>query len=285
MADLPPLPVPAPSSDKQTRIDSEHRTRAINATEKKPKFLAFPEQWHLAWAEFGREHPTMKEVNSLLAFLIFTGLGQGLLGLFKLFYSPTLPWVAYAVMLLFTTILTQMFITHFSGKAYNRTISQLTEQLRPKLIIDYRPDEREPFVQSTKEGIQYRVGITSPVDVEHVELVANKIRAAGIDGIPNFHLRPTNDRDLKKGTKRVKLSADKEDYWDLVATHGGVPHLTCIAALGNIPLSVGDYEFELIASGVGIVTTKIVTLKVNKDNSLKVGIRDGRLSRSIITRD
>ena len=86
----------------------------------------------------------------------------------------------------------------------------------------------------------------------------------------------------RDGTKRVALKADKEDYWDLVSTHITGVLLNCIGPFEQI-LRPGDYEFELMASGGDRpVATKIVKLRVHKDNTISLEVRDGRLTSSVI---
>lgn len=84
-----------------------------------PKMSKVSERWNIAWAEFSREHPGMKRISSLTAFLVFTFLGQSILGLIQ-YASPFLPWFAWPIMALATTVLAQMFIGHFSAVAYHR---------------------------------------------------------------------------------------------------------------------------------------------------------------------
>lgn len=92
-----------------------------------------PAQWNVAWDEFGRRYPRLKRGPALLAFLVFTFLGQSVLGLVSVFYG-LLPLVVWLLVFLSTTILAQMFVINFSGKARERqaaehkaAVKQLTE--------------------------------------------------------------------------------------------------------------------------------------------------------------
>lgn len=78
-----------------------------------------PERWDTAWDEFSRKHPRMKRGSSLLAVLLFTVLGQSVLGVIQL-ASPFLPWFAWPIMFLATIVLAQMFVGHFSTLAHHR---------------------------------------------------------------------------------------------------------------------------------------------------------------------
>lgn len=269
MANLPP------TSPPQDLVRSE-----------KGRKPSVPEQWDLAWAEFGREHPGMKRLSGVAAFLIFTVLGQSVLGLIQL-VSPVLPLIAWPLMFLATTVLAQMFVINFSGKAYNRRIVALEERFRPILTIIFKPNQA-PFQQvyPGRQGqvTQYRVCVVSPNPITDVELVVNKLEIGGVDH-SGYHLRPRHERDSKRGgTKRVALKPFKEDAWDVVSTHpnDGVI-LSTISALGLIIIPPGKYEFELMASGGNNPpATRIATLEVRADNSLSFDIREGRLSELLI---
>ena len=82
-------------------------------------------------------------------------------------------------------------------------------------------------------------------EVERATLVANK---ATLDGTlhSNLHLRPMHDRN-ERGTKRVRLSASKMEYWDVVSQDSESVYLTHIEPIGIAPFPIGKYEFELMA--------------------------------------
>jgi len=244
-----------------------------------------PEQWNLAWAEFGREHPVMKHLPSGLAFLIFTVLGQSALGLIQV-VSPFLPLIAWPLMFLATTVLAEMFVINFSGKSYNRRIVALEDKLCPNLNIVFERDSDE-FVQKypayrDRSVTQYRICVFSPGRIEDAELVVNKLSMAGIT-YNEIHLRPMGERNAR-GTRRVGLKPFKAHAWDFISTFSdGEVVLNHLPRSQQIMFPVGVYEFELMASGGDRPpATKIVTLEVREDKTVDFGIRDGRLSRPLI---
>jgi hypothetical protein len=228
----------------------------------------------------------MKRLSSGIAFLLFTGLGQSILGLIQVVW-PILPLVAIPLMFLATTVLAQMFVINFSGKAYDRRIAALEERMRPNLLIGYRPEENEPFVQFDEHWTQYRVGVKSPVPIPNVELVVNHLKVGRLPVLFNIHLRPMHERDHVSGTKRVAVKTDKEEYWDLISVQSAPPHprgvvyLNCLPSFagGSLEITPGDYEFELMATGgERPPQTKIVSFKVDNNYTVaRLYIRDGRL--------
>src|SRR5882724_4740840 len=103
-----------------------------------------PAQWNLAWDEFGRRYPHLKRGPSLLAFFLFTFLGQSAVGLVSVFYG-LLPLVVWLLVFLSTTVLAQMFVINFSGKAFERKAGEFRAELgrltEHKLIFEI--DERD----------------------------------------------------------------------------------------------------------------------------------------------
>jgi len=149
------------------------------------------------------------------------------------------------------------------------------------LRLVYEPEEGHPFVQSYPGGpTVYRIGVISDREVERATLVANEVT---LDGVlhSNVHLRPMHDRD-ERGTKRVRLSASKMEYWDIVSQDAQGVYLTHIEPIGITAFGIGMNKFELMASsGDAPPVTKIVTMEVGKDNTVSsFRIRDGRISGS-----
>jgi len=96
------------------------------------ELLVVPAQWEVAWQEFGRSHPKMKRGSSFVAFVLFTVLGQSLLGIVQLLY-PVFPWFAWPIMFLITTALGQMFVIRFAGLAHERTLTEININCAGKL--------------------------------------------------------------------------------------------------------------------------------------------------------
>lgn len=162
-----------------------------------------------------------------------------------------------------------------------KKIGDLESKLRtfrePNLVIEYRPEEGEPFVQQFNDITQYRISVRSPVPIPDAELQVNHIKIGDAPALSKLHLRPMHDRN-PNGTKRVALKSDKEDHWDLISAHISGVRLTCIGSFEQI-LPPGDYVFELMASGGDRPPiTKIVKLQVHKDNTVTLTVHDGQLS-------
>lgn len=167
-------------------------------------------------------------------------------------------------------------------------MAELRAKLEPGFVIDHRPDE-PVFVQVMGPITQYRVGVRSLVDVSGVELVVNHLKIADLPSLLNLHLRPMHDRDHASGTKRVKLHARKENYWDLLTNYGAkamesghaVVTLNYLPTLGQFDLAAGYYEFELMATGDSAPeTTMIAAVKIGNDGAVDLNLRDGRLSNA-----
>lgn len=160
-------------------------------------------------------------------------------------------------------------------------------EIAPNLVIDYRPDEATPHVMRGEGVTQHRISIISPAQINDVELVANHFKATHLPLLFDIPLRPMNDRDRVKGTKRVILKAGKKMYWDVVSVVDGGPngrcsvYLSCLPSSGIIELNdPGKYEFELMATGGELLPiTKIVSFEVTKDyHIVDFQLKDGRLS-------
>ena len=110
--------------------------------------------WSLAWSEFGQKHSLMKRVPGLLAAIVFTVLGQSVLGLLALLHVVA-PWFVWALTFFASTTLAELFVIHYSGIAYERTQRETTERLedriwlledklQPKLRIVFEP-KKDPY--------------------------------------------------------------------------------------------------------------------------------------------
>ncbi|HXT61492.1 MAG TPA: hypothetical protein VN696_00515 [Pyrinomonadaceae bacterium] len=136
-----------------------------------------PKQWILAWDQFGREHPRLKHGPAVVAFLLFTFLGQSILGLIRYFYG-VLPLFSWPLMFLSTTALAQMFVIRFAGKAYER---QLLEQARSleklaehKLIFEINGEQtsiRLEELGSEEAGLAISIVATIQVRFENLDPV------------------------------------------------------------------------------------------------------------------
>ena len=67
----------------------------------------------------GSEAPSC-EACTWVAVILFTGLGQSVLGLIALIYAVA-PWFVWALTALSTTVLAEAFVIHYSRIAYERT--------------------------------------------------------------------------------------------------------------------------------------------------------------------
>lgn len=209
------------------------------------------------------------------------GVGVGILGFFG-----TLLLIFFIHWIHSPSVLYQAAVAQVGEK--RARITALEEQLQPNLLIDYRPEENEPFVQVEAHNTQYRVGVKSPAPISNSELVVNHLKVGGFPALFNIHLRPMHDRDRISGTKRVSLKTDKEEYWDLISAEPAPPHprgvvyLNCLPSFvgGTFEIPPGDYEFELMATGgERPPQTKIVTLRVDENYTVaRLDIRDGKLS-------
>jgi hypothetical protein len=88
-----------------------------------------PAEWSLAWEEFGWRYPRMKRGALLVNALIFNGTRLSILAIPSFLYG-WLPWWAFALMLLSTLALSQMFVIRFAGLAHKREKDALREQLQ-----------------------------------------------------------------------------------------------------------------------------------------------------------
>lgn len=225
-------------------------------------------------------------VGTLLGVWLGGGTWQGGIGVGVLGFFGTLLLIFFIHWIHSPSVLYQAAVAQVGEK--RARIAVLEEQLRPNLLIDYRPEENEPFVQVEPHNTQYRVGIKSPAIISNAELVVNHLKVGEWPALINIHLRPMHDRDRSSGTKRVALKANKEEYWDLISSVPAPPHprgvvyLNCLPSFagGSLELRPGDYEFELMATGgERPPKTKIVTLKVDDNYAVtQLDIRDGRLS-------
>jgi hypothetical protein len=274
-----------PHSGPPAKRELQAITESSAVSENAVGMPTISEQWTLAWEEFGRRYPRLKHGPAIVAFFVFTFLGLSVLGVITYFYV-FLPWFVWLLMFLSTTVLAQMFVINFAGKAHQRRLAEIGVHMASGLVIDYRPEE-SVFVQTYGPVTQYRVGVRSVREVSGVELVVNHLRVQDFPPYLNLHLRPMHDRDTISGTKRVKLHAKKENYWDLITkfeaeameSRRPVVALNCIPALGKIDLEPGYYEFELMATGDNNPeATKIVRLTIRNDGSVTLDLRDGRLS-------
>jgi len=137
------------------------------------------ERWDIAWAEFGREYPGMKRISSLTAFLVFTVLGQSILGLVEYLF-PFLPLSAWPIMFLATTVFAQMFIGHFSTVAYHRKNRETVEAFDKLLNAERSRNQRTEITGRIKE-----IYFKSRYDGVHVTLRAvltNQRAAVTIQG-------------------------------------------------------------------------------------------------------
>jgi len=144
-----------------------------------------PAQWNLAWDEFGRRYPRLKHGPAIVAFLLFTFLGQSVVGLVSAFYG-LLPLVVWILVFLSTTILAQMFVVNFSGKAHDRQAAEhkaKVEQLTaPKLIfeIDLRKKAGSNVrVERAANGIRIYLNLTLRLEnIADVPIYMKTIRVA-----------------------------------------------------------------------------------------------------------
>src|ERR1051325_2144004 len=81
--------------------------------------MALIEDHNLAWAEFKQRYPLMARIPGVVAFVLFTALGQSLAGLAALLW-PILPWLALPLMFFLTTFCCETFVLYFSGLAHGR---------------------------------------------------------------------------------------------------------------------------------------------------------------------
>jgi hypothetical protein len=225
-------------------------------------------------------------VGTLLGIWLGGGTWQGGIGVGILGFLGTLLLLFFIHWIHSPSVMYQAAVAQVGEK--RARIVALEEQLQPNLLIDYRPEENEPFVQVEPHNTQYRVGVKSPAPISNAELVANHLKVGELPALINIHLRPMHERDPINGTKRVALKTDKEEYWDLISTQPAPPHprgvvyLNCLPSFagGSLEIPPGDYEFELMATGgERPPQTKIVTLKVDNNYAVTcLDIRAGRLS-------
>lgn len=225
-------------------------------------------------------------VGTILGIWVGGGTWQGGLGVGVLGFFGTLLLLFFIHWIHSPSVMYQAAVTQVGEK--RDRIAALEEQLQPNLLIDYRPEENEPFIQVEPHNTQYRVGVKSPASISNVELVVNHLKVGGFPSLVNIHLRPMHERDRINGTKRIALKTGKEEYWDLISTQPSPPHprgvvyLNCLPSFagGNFEIIPGDYEFELMATGgERPPQTKIVTLKIDNNYAVScLDIRAGRLS-------
>jgi len=181
----------------------------------KTQIQIVPEQWDLAWVEFGRRHPRLKHGAIVTNWIVFNGLGLSVLAGTSLVYG-WLPLWAWVVVSLSTLLLSQMFVSTYSGLAYRKRIHELET---PNLEIVF--DESDgSFVYPFKAGdgqdyIMFKVAITSTIP----DLVSLQIpnMVLGDGKATNLYLHITDDTTYIKRETRLNAHDDPV-YWDVIAS-------------------------------------------------------------------
>jgi hypothetical protein len=193
-----------------------------NSLVKAEKQSMAPAQWNLAWEEFGRRYPRLKHGPALLAFFVFTFLGQSVVGLVSAFYG-LLPLMVWLLVFLSTTVLAQMFVINFSGKAYERQAAEHKAEL-DKLAeheLTFRVDEKRSLAYVNQEAggitvIQVAVVMqfikhgSNPTTMEDIELAFDEMLTNTSDcreistfifGEPLFQLLSTSENQDFRGRR------------------------------------------------------------------------------------
>jgi hypothetical protein len=197
-------------------------------TEREEKGIS-PRQWTLAWDEFGRRYPRLKRGPAVLAFLLFTFLGQSVLGLISVFYG-LLPLVVWLLVFLSTTILAQMFVINFSGKAYDQRITALEERLQPHLKISYANGDDDHVVTGYGNEIRHRTirvrieNISDGKTIEGIKVKAERFLNFGDIPLYDTPLRISHDLNNSK-LNGFAISPGEKERVDIVSKAYGSPDI------------------------------------------------------------
>lgn len=203
MSESPNLPVPITAIEKPNPLTPKH--------------------WQIAWDEFGRLHPYMKHGAVLVNWILFNGLGGSvLLGISLV--RGWLPLTAWIITFLSTTILTQIFMAHYTGAAYER---QLSELRTPHLTVVFDPDDPDYIYPQQvtipdgtptgviKDCLLFKVGVISTIpDFVRLAIPSLKIDGKSATGV---FLHISDDETYKKRETHLNAHADPV-FWDVIAT-------------------------------------------------------------------
>jgi hypothetical protein len=149
-------------------------------------------EWNLAWEEFGRRHSRLKHGSAAIAFVVFTVLGQSVLSIVQLL-SPVLPWFAWPIMFLATTVLAQMFVINFAGAAYERTKERISAEH-----------------ESEKETIRAEL---KKIELRYEEVTKHKIKFKIDEVVSRVFVQVPLDG-LIKIVAKIRLQFENEDVHD-----------------------------------------------------------------------
>lgn len=236
-----------------------------------------PKHWQIAWNEFGRSHPYMKHGAVLVNWILFNGLGGSvLLGISLI--RGWLPITAWIITFLSITVLTQIFMAHYAGLAYERRLSYLET---PHLEILFDENDGRfvyPFNLEVEGAIQdavmFKVGIISTT-ADLVSLAIPNI-ILGESTATNVYLHITDDRTYEK--RETRLNAyDDPVFWDVMVaaprysklrSDGERFYLQHIKPNTTKEIPVGkEVQFPITASGRNgkQPTRKIVKFGLNEE--------------------